>query len=118
MSDLIERDAVLEVLRGYGFNVAYMPNVTAALCAIPVVTATPTGTKPSINWAHVAPQFNWLERDVGGMPWLHEDKPKAEGGGWFSYSYCNAFSHASYTPGTCNWLDSLVMRPGHVDAGK
>lgn len=78
--------------------------------------------KPSINWDHVAPEFKWLCEDEGGFPKLaaHEPQPigapynyweTAEDTVWIDARY-----FASYSPGTCRWIDSNVERPeGHDD---
>lgn len=78
-------------------------------------------TKPSINWDHVSPQYVALARDSGGDVWLYTKTPTRcsgttfwavdEGGiGWLVK---NTF--ASFTPGTCDWKDSLVIRPGYEE---
>ena len=70
-------------------------------------------TKPSIDWSHVAPQFKWMATDDSGETWLYDDHPEILGKIWvFNGLDCfeiDAF--ASFTPGTCDWKDSLVQRP-------
>lgn len=69
-------------------------------------------TKPSIDWDHVAPQFKWMATEHGGGTWLHENEPECAFNGWASYGhYLPADFFASFTPGTCDWRDSLVQRP-------
>lgn len=114
MSDLIERQAVLRMLRkDYGA----LPRLFAQIREIPAATAT--GTKPIIDWAHVAPEFNWLAHNDAGDCFLFSENPKRsdQWGGWVSENDAwDAAVFASYTPGTCDWRDSLIMRPGHVEA--
>jgi hypothetical protein len=79
-------------------------------------------TKPSIDWSHVAPEYKWLARDDCDNAYLYAGLPSVS-------AYCsewvancdayaaNAFAanaFASYTPGTCDWRDSLVQRPEDV----
>ena len=74
-------------------------------------------TKPSIDWSHVAPEYQWLARDANGRGFLYEDAPRliSEGGVWAtSPCYLLARHFASYTPGTCDWRESLVQRPEDV----
>lgn len=72
-------------------------------------------TKPSINWEHVHSKFNYLAEDFGGAAFLYEEKPFAADAGWGVPSCSSEIAEvnmfASYTPGTCDWKDSLVARP-------
>lgn len=69
-------------------------------------------TKPSIDWLHVAPQYKWLARDRNGSTWLFIEKPKITSKLWVAGGPCrNADCFASYTPGTCDWRNSLVEMP-------
>ena len=65
-------------------------------------------TKPSINWDHVLPEYKWLARDSGGVAWLYSNKPREPDTNG-TIAPVRAFS--SYSPGTCDWKDSLVERP-------
>ncbi len=107
--DLIERDAVLRVFRAHN----YVPGHPLLDDVNAIPAATVSGTKPSIDWSHVAPEFVALARNPSGLAWFHRSNPKRGSGGWDSNTYVQASSHASYTPGTCDWRDSLVMRPGY-----
>ncbi len=110
--DLIERDAVLATLSGYGFDRFSSPEIHAALVRIPA--ATLTGTKPSIDWSHVALEFNWLALNERGKAFIYETRPERHNFGWSnSVGWCSARGFASLTPGSCDWKDSLVMRPGY-----
>lgn len=73
-------------------------------------------TKPNIDWSHVAKEYNWLARNKGGDAWLYEQKPRAlTYGDWSEENMAqDAFVFASFTPGTCDWRDSLVQRPEDV----
>lgn len=70
-------------------------------------------TKPSIDWSHVAPQFKWMATDCDGDTWLYDDQPEILGKIWvYNGSHCiEVDAFASFTPGTCDWKDSLVQRP-------
>ena len=70
-------------------------------------------TKPSINWDHVHKDFKFLAQDVDGNAYLYWEKPVLGLNGWQTTQgdCAEAQQFASYTPGTCNWQDSLVERP-------
>ena len=70
-------------------------------------------TKPSINWEHVRGEYKFLAQDVNGKAWMYCTEPGIGEDHWFTTSgeCAKAHSYASYTPGTCNWEDSLVTRP-------
>lgn len=77
-------------------------------------------TQPSINWDHVAKHIVAMATDGDGRTFLYDKKPKASGmwdfwasdGGWD----CRADFLASFVPGTCDWRDSLVIRPGYEES--
>lgn len=70
-------------------------------------------TKPSIDWKHVSPKFNYLATDENGITCLFEEEPSIEDTYWYCdtgyYLEANVFS--SFVEGTCDWKDSLVKRP-------
>jgi hypothetical protein len=70
-------------------------------------------TKPSINWGHVRGEYNYLAQDIDGSAWLYWEEPKLGEVGWDVAlgDFALADSHVSYTPGTCDWKESLVERP-------
>jgi hypothetical protein len=71
-------------------------------------------TKPSIDWSHVAKEYKWLARDAGEPNgFLYDEEPHPTlYGQWQCEGMCiNATVFASYTPGICDWRDSLVERP-------
>ena len=72
--------------------------------------------KPSISWEHVRDEYKFLARDANGDAWLYWEKPEIRGVEWGETRgvSAEANSYASYTPGTCNWKDSLVARPKDV----
>lgn len=78
----------------------------------------PAPTKPSINWDHVAPWVRYMVKRSFGEAWGLECKPHLEPERWYAttgrMTVLNGF--ASYDPGTCDWKDSLVSRPGTEDA--
>ena len=69
-------------------------------------------TKPSIDWSHVSPEYNYLVQDENGEGYLCGKNPHRMGTAWsMEYPYIYADTFTSYTPGTCDWKDSLVKRP-------
>ena len=69
-------------------------------------------TKPSIDWSHVSPEYNYLVQDSDGEGYLCGEEPACVESGWCAEShYVSANALASYVPGTCDWQDSLVKRP-------
>lgn len=76
--------------------------------------------KPSINWDHVHQQVKFLVKGVYGCGTLLccDESPKPymdiEGNEYWETKPCTSASanaFLSFTPGTCDWRDSLVMRP-------
>ena len=69
-------------------------------------------TKPSIDWDHVSEEFQYLAMDENGRHHLFAEKPTLSSAWWTTYAlYIYAEHFASFTPGTCDWRDSLVKRP-------
>ena len=69
-------------------------------------------TKPSIDWSNVSKDFQYLAMDENGKHHLFAEKPEPVILEWASdMLYIKADHFASFTPGTCNWSDSLVERP-------
>lgn len=70
-------------------------------------------TKPTIDWEHVRNKFKWIAQDAEGGCWLYEDKPVEGEGEWkcSSGDCTSAEGFISLIPGTCDWKDSLVVRP-------
>ena len=74
-------------------------------------------TKPGIDWSHVAPEYKWLARDASDSAYLYAGLPSVSGYCSEWVANCDAYAangFASYTPGTCDWGDSLVQRPEDV----
>ena len=68
--------------------------------------------KPSIDWSHINEVFQYLAMDKDGLHHLFVEKPEPIAVEWTTYSlYIYANHFASFTPGTCDWRDSLVKRP-------
>ena len=68
--------------------------------------------KPSIDWSHVSPEYNYLIQDSDGEGYLCGEKPLRVKSGWSAETpYIRATAFTSYEPGTCDWRDSLVKRP-------
>lgn len=72
-------------------------------------------TKPSINWDHVSKDYNYLAEDGDGTGYLYAFKPVNDSAQWFSTASSYAASFASFKHGTCDWKDSLVVRPGYEE---
>ena len=71
-------------------------------------------TKPSIDWSHVKGECKWLTVDKDGSAYVYENEPEhSERDYWYSQegTHYEVSGLASYTPGTCDWQDSLVKRP-------
>lgn len=69
-------------------------------------------TKDSINWDHVAPEFNAIFRQPDGTSCLSQRAPtRGEEGFWDHGRITSPISYASYRRGTSDWKDSLVERP-------
>ena len=86
-------------------------NITLFPYPVEVVKAS---IKPSIDWSHVKGEYKWLSVDKDGSAYVYEDEPERSGSDyWFSHngSLNEVNGLASYTPGTCDWQDSLVKRP-------
>ena len=76
------------------------------------VEITKAVTKPSIEWSHVSPEYNYLAMDANGRGYLCGKNPHRMGTAWgMEAPYISATTFTSYEPGTCNWKDSLVKRP-------
>ena len=110
---------------GYSVNVRFTDDLTTSYTADGkyfvegIVTLFPYPveivkaiTKPSIDWSHVSEDFQWLAMDSRGLHHLFAEKPKPISEKWMTHAlYIYAKHFASFTPGTCNWEDSLVKRP-------
>ena len=73
-----------------------------------------SATKPSIDWSHVKGEYKWLSVDKDGRAYVYEGEPeRGESDYWYNHngSLNEVTGLASYTPGTCDWKDSLVKRP-------
>ena len=69
-------------------------------------------TKPSIDWSHVSPEYNYLAQDENGGGYLYGKQPSRRTSAWDTESpFLSATTFTSYVPGTCDWKDSLVKRP-------
>ena len=70
--------------------------------------------KPSIDWSHVKGEYKWLSVNKDGSAYVYTNEPERSGSDcWYSHngSFNEVNGLASYTPGTCDWQDSLVKRP-------
>ena len=84
-------------------------NITLFPHPVEVIKAT---VKPSIDWSHVSPEYNYLAQDANGDGYLCGKEPLCHRTAWDMESpYLSATTFTSYVPGTCVWKDSLVKRP-------
>ena len=75
-----------------------------------------SGTKPSINWDHVAPEYVAMATNGYRKTLLFCGVPEKVGESWLSeYGSEVVRPFASFVPGTCDWRDSLVIRPGYKE---
>ena len=74
-------------------------------------------TPDTIDWSHVAPDCNWVARDLDGSVSLFTSRPEPYSNHWDARqgAAADANAFASYKRGTCDWKDSLAERP--VDWG-
>ena len=73
-----------------------------------------SATKPSIDWSHVKGEYKWLSVDKDGNVYVYANELEhSEKDYWYSQEgiHYEVSGLASYTPGTCDWQDSLVKRP-------
>jgi hypothetical protein len=72
--------------------------------------------KPSIDWDQVPAEFNAMATDRGTTTWLYEKAPTLGINTWWEVGLEHpAHYFSSFTPGTCDWKDSLVLRPGYTE---
>ena len=84
-------------------------NVTLFLYPVEITKAI---TKPSIDWSHVSPEYNYLAQDENGQGYLCGKNPHRMNTAWcMETPYTRATPFTSYVPGTCDWRDSLIKRP-------
>jgi hypothetical protein len=75
-----------------------------------------TTAKPSIDWDQVPAEFNAMATDQGGKTFLHEDSPTLSSSLWHCRGWIQlARNFSSFKTGTCDWKDSLVLRPGYTE---
>jgi hypothetical protein len=70
-------------------------------------------SKPSINWDHVHPDIVAMATNEYMDTEFHKMKPEfmVNADCWDGLPFGIANSFSSFTIGTCDWRDSLVMRP-------
>jgi hypothetical protein len=88
-------------------------NPSLYLHPVEIVKRIEKDLKPSINWEQVRKEYKFLARDENGTAWLYLEKPEIYRVGWgvTRGAPAEAGSYVSYTPGTCDWKDSLIERP-------
>jgi hypothetical protein len=111
-----QRAAIYQDATDWGVGV---PTVIVSILrdayAAPEPEKEPTA-KPSINWDHVGGEFNTMATDEGGLTWLYERSPILGINTWFKGGWTRlTHDFTSFKPGTCDWKDSLVLRPGYEE---
>jgi hypothetical protein len=71
-------------------------------------------TKPSIDWSVLSEEVVAIATDENGRSWGYRKVPVIEGSHWSGVGLFRADFIASFTPGTCDWRDSLIVRPEGV----
>jgi hypothetical protein len=66
--------------------------------------------KPWINWDHVSEKYSCLFSD-DFKSYISTGSDITEDTHYDFGICCDADNFSSFTPGTCDWRDSLVMRP-------
>lgn len=70
-------------------------------------------TPDTIDWSQVVEGWDWLARDSNGTAYFYSSEPSAEVFSWTAPgNYGVHVTQSSYVRGTCDWKDSLLIRPG------
>lgn len=109
---LMEHDGAIEAY--YGGQDMFLQIDSPSWRRIVVYRAVrPALTKPSINWDHVADEFIAMVTDENKSTWLYEKIPNDIDLYWDDgRNAIPARTFSSFVPGTCDWRNSLVIRPG------
>jgi hypothetical protein len=68
-------------------------------------------TKPSVNWDHIAEDWISMALDEGGSVWFYTTEPHISADSWVGSNPVRMQALASLDAGTCDWQESVVMRP-------
>lgn len=74
-------------------------------------------SKPSIDWSHVHSDYKYLARDRNDEVWVFSTEPRLNHDLWCIPTPPSTLAVRisgllrSFTPGECDWKDSLVQRP-------
>lgn len=74
----------------------------------------PESGRPVIPWDHVAPRWVAWARDADGNGYFYRARPIVGWNVWAAPAHTPALHDATVAgidPGTCDWRESLVMRP-------
>jgi hypothetical protein len=107
-----EYEAGRVLFMGHGLGWYPKPNFVFNPYTVYRITK-PELTKPSIDWDHVDDWVTCMATDQIGRHQFFESRPVKDTWGWVSdgrIEMVEAFK--SFRPGTCDWKDSLVMKPG------
>ena len=101
-----------DLTANYTADGKYFVEGNVTLFPYPVEIVKATSVKPSVDWDHVSEDFQYLVQDSNGVCYLYTGKPSQGECQWVTNMLCTPAIHfASFTPGTCDWRDSLVKRP-------
>src|SRR6476659_8126448 len=71
-------------------------------------------TKPSVDWSVLSKEVVAIATDECGNSWIFEVVPTLGKFCWSGIGLARANYIASFAPGTCDWRDSLIVRPEGV----
>jgi len=71
-------------------------------------------TKPSVDWSVLSKDVVAIATDADGTHWAYADVPTNDEESWIGDYLFRAEYIASFVPGTCDWRDSLIVRPEGV----
>lgn len=75
-------------------------------------------TKPKIPWDILADELICAARDEYGLIFAYTEDPLLITEYWWTEARHQKLSFLKIDPGTCDWKDSLVYRPGHEPEGE
>ena len=78
----------------------------------------PAPTKPDVDWSVLIDEIIHIARDEDDRVWGYIVKPYffEDDGVWRAEEKCYCLDGLkSISPGTCDWRDSLIVRPGYEE---
>jgi hypothetical protein len=80
----------------------------------------PDAVMPTVDWSCFGPAIKAVAWGSDGESWAFTGNPVVNPRGWSNFGICGAYRLFTFYParavtrGTCNWKDSLVLRPEGV----